>query len=395
MSSVREIRKGVFELRAEQGYDAMGNRIRKFRTIHAKNKTVAKKMLSAFETELANGRYSDDERMPFVQYAEKWKENYGQTDLEPSTYETYLYILDSSIIPFFNKKRIGDIKTIHIVEYFNHERKLDPGQYALERRHRIIRSLFRKAKEWGIISDNPAMAVKKPRIVPREKEVYNENEIAQVLELINELPVYHQLIIKLALIGGLRRGEILALDIDDDIDYENNEIRIRHSLQYSNQKGKRLKSTKTWTNRVVTLPSLLMDELKQYSVQREEERRIFGDKWVGCNDDSGNKYFLLFGHPDGRPYFPKTITKMWNDFLNRHPNIKKISFHDLRHTSATYLLSNGVNIKVIQKRLGHKDIKTTLNIYAHVTEKDQDLPAEIFENIIKNDEKRDENDDKK
>ncbi|MFT8930069.1 MAG: tyrosine-type recombinase/integrase [Sporolactobacillus sp.] len=395
MGSVREVRKGIFELRSEHGYDAMGNRKRKFKTVEAKNKTEAKKLLAAFETELDSEGYVEANKdMTFKQFVEKWKSEFGQTDLDPNTYDNYCTQLNCSILPYFKKKKIKDIRTLHLVEYFNHEKREGTGQYALERRHRVIRSLFGKAAEWEIIAKDPSLAVKKPTVKRREKDIYDEREIDLLLNKLKTLPINHQLMIKLALFGGLRRGEVLGIDLDKDInfvknkneetgelEFESGTINIRHSLQRTKTAGLRLKGVKNDQERLVTFPSELMKELWGYRKERWQERNKEGKNWIGFKDEKEKNHFLLFGHTDGKPYSPDTVSQMWERVVDKL-GVKKISFHDLRHSSATYLLSQGIDMKTIQKRLGHQNITTTLNLYSHVTETMSEKPVAVFEKII-------------
>lgn len=395
MGSVREIRKGIFELRSEHGYDAMGNRKRKFRTVSAKNKTEAKKLLAAFETELnSEGYVESDKNMTFKQFVTKWKSEFGQTDLDPNTYDNYCTQLNCSIEPYFKTKKIKDIRTLHLVEYFNHEKKEGTGPYALERRHRVIRSLFGKATEWEIIAKDPSLAVKKPTVKRREKEIYDEKEIGVLLDKIKNISIHYRLMIELALFGGLRRGEVLGIDLDKDInfvkakngetgeiEFENGTINVCHSLQRTKSAGLRLKGVKNDQERIVTIPSEIMKELWDYRKERWQERNKEGKNWSGFKDEKDKSHFLLFGHTDGHPYSPDTVSQMWERVVDRL-GIKKISFHDLRHSSATYLLSQGIDMKTIQKRLGHRDITTTLNLYSHVTEEMSERPADVFKNII-------------
>ncbi|MCY9226248.1 tyrosine-type recombinase/integrase [Bacillus haynesii] len=86
------------------------------------------------------------------------------------------------------------------------------------------------------------------------------------------------------------------------------------------------------------------------------------DEYKGFKHENGQHIDLLFGHIDGSPFSPRSVTQFWNRIVKRY-NLKKIAFHDL----ASYLLSQGFSMKVIQERLGHKNISTTMNLYTHIT----------------------------
>lgn len=101
--------------------------------------------------------------------------------------------------------------------------------------------------------------------------------------------------------------------------------------------------------------------------------------WKGFKDDTGKKVLLLFSNEYGIPFRPDSVTQFWGRLMNKNKDkIKRIRFHDLRHSSASLILSEGVNMKVVQKRLGHKNIKTTLNMYAHITDEDDKKASDIF-----------------
>lgn len=396
MSSVKEVGPGKYELRVELGYIGK-KRDRRFTTVEARNDTEAEKKLVLFEAEVLKGNRKAKTKVRFSQFVKMWKEEFGETELDIGTLENYSVYLDCSILPFFETRWMKDIKTYDLVRYLNKEKKNGAGQYVLEREHRVLRSLFKKAKEWEIIDNDPALAVKKPTVKRREKDIYDEDEIELVFEEIKNIPNYHRLIIKLALVGGLRRGEVLGIDLDKDLNFgkgplrdknkniyfEDGSINICHSLQYTKAEGLRLKGVKNDQDRIVTFPGEIMHELWNYRKERWKERNTIGDKWIGFKDERGKNHFLLFGHEDGTPFVPHSMTRMWTRLVERL-DIKRISFHDLRHSSATYLLSQGVDMKTVQKRLGHKDILTTMNLYGHVTEKMSLEPVRAFSKVVGN-----------
>lgn len=105
-----------------------------------------------------------------------------------------------------------------------------------------------------------------------------------------------------------------------------------------------------------------MEELKIHDREWKKERLFVGDKWLG-----GERQYV-FHAGLGKPYYHTTPTTWWKKFVKRH-ELKKVRFHDLRHSSATLLIEAGATMKAIQKRLGHAKHQTTADIYAHVTKK--------------------------
>ncbi|MFO1445587.1 tyrosine-type recombinase/integrase [Bacillus sp. Bva_UNVM-123] len=126
-----------------------------------------------------------------------------------------------------------------------------------------------------------------------------------------------------------------------------------------------------------------MDKLHAIYIKKLNVKMEMGENWKEVKDKEGKEVILLFSNDDGTPYRPDTVTQFWNRFMIRNEKkIKRIRFHDLRHSSASYILSEGVNMKIVQKRLGHKNIKTTLNTYSHVTEKDDEKASDVFDELL-------------
>lgn len=367
MSGFRQVRKGYYEFRIELGYDSLGKRIRKFKTLPCKNDSEAKKILARLEVEFEDSKFVD-KNISFSALYQKWKEEYAPYNMDVGTQEIYEYVIEKSILPYFGKAKVQNILARDIIRYFNKEEKDGVGQYALEKRHRCIRSLFHFAKKFNYIDEDISLEVPKPKIKARKKEYYDEDEIARLFEVIKNVPEHQRLMITLAVIGALRRGEVLGIDMNKDIDFENNTIHIRRSVQKTKKEGLRVKATKTGDERIVTFDEITMDEIKKYRAKRKKEIMKIRNEYKGFVADNGEKVDLLFANIDGTPYDPHTVSQFWRRIVKRY-DLKPISFHDLRHSSATYLLSKGFSMKAIQERLGHTDITTTMNLYTHVTKK--------------------------
>lgn len=382
MSSFREIRPGTYEFTLELGYDSKGERIRKYRNRKCKNDREAKKIMARLEVELMDGILEDPNRMTFENLYEKWKVDYAPYTLDQNTQETYELVIDASLLPVFGKAKIQKLLARDLIKYFNDEKKKGVGQYTLEKRHRCLRSLFRFATKFEYIQKDISLEVPKPPVVARKKDYYDEDEIPEVFEVIASCLPHQRLMITLALEGGLRRGEVLAIDMYKDIDEKNCGIDINKSLQQTKKQGLRIKVPKNGEGRFVTLDEMTMEELLAYRSYRETEKELLGDEYEGFKTEKGKHVDLLFGHPNGKPFVPNSVSQFWRRIVDRY-DLKKIAFHDLRHSSASYLLSQGYSVKVVQERLGHKDYQTTMNIYAHVSKKMNQEAGNAFSRLKK------------
>ena len=397
MASIEKRGKNSWRLVVEAGRDAKGRRRREKKTIHVEDKALLrtkKKLrdylearLYEFKREVEAGEYIRPQKMLFGDFVEtQWKPKYAEKEFAKSTQVTFYQHLRVHILPWFGHMCLRSIKTMHVVDFMNYlatpaakkDRKninggiLSGGTrvYILK----VLRSVFSAAVEWNFISKNPCDGVRWPKVRKKEVEVYEEEELDNIFQALEKEPIRWRMIILMAFLSGFRREEIVALEMND-LDFENDTIRVDASIPMK-IKGKFLvKNPKSEASkRTITMPKWFMDELKKYCTQWKLEKMRVGSGWKG-----GDKCYL-FHSGKGIPYNPNSVTNWWRKFLQRN-RIRHIKLHGLRHTSATYLLENGANMKAIQKRLGHADVKTTQNLYLHVTKKEQKKVIKEFDHF--------------
>jgi|SRR5690625_2703707 len=368
------------------GYDANGKRLRKTRTVKAKNPSEAKKKLAAFVTEIELGEYVAPSHMRFGNYVDVWKKHAEKT-LAPKTIEMYTYLLDGRILPALGHYKLEDITHVHINGFLESLGEDKLASSTIKKHYNVIRNIFNLATKNEIINKNPFDKVDKPIVRYKPGQVYNSEELKQLYQLLNKEKNKQQvLIVKLALNTGMRKGEILGLQWDD-IDFTTNTIHIKHSLSYTKASGYILKDPKTeGSNRKVAPPKKLMEELKKHIYKKKTDRMEASELW------EGGKYHFVFSSDLGKPLHQNVPSRWWNRFIDRvnrefkkedKPSFKKIRFHDLRHTAATDLINRGANTHSISKRLGHANIKTTMNIYGHYLEEaDQKIADMLDEDYI-------------
>ncbi|EKJ3605280.1 site-specific integrase [Listeria monocytogenes] len=384
MASYVNLGNNKYELRVSKGYDARGKQIRKTKNVTVKTVKALKLELSNFEAYVYSSDYTEIKDMRFIDFVEKWRINYAKRELKGNTIDKYNLFLENWIIPYFERKKISKITTMQLLDYFHEVQKKGVGPSALEGHHRVIRSLFKYATLWGITETDVSLSVKKPTYKVPEKNIYNRREIEVLIDRIKILQKYQQLMIKLALYCGLRRGEVIGLTTKD-MNYNKNTINVYRAVIKSASEGIKLDETKNKRKRIVPAPAGLMEEIKELAKEKQKNKDKLGLLWKGTKDLDGKTVILIFSHDDGTPFTPASVTRMFNRFLEKEENndLTKISFHDLRHSAASFLLEQGINIKVIQNILGHSDIKVTLNTYAHITEDGYSEAAKTFDNFYK------------
>ncbi|EGK2527029.1 site-specific integrase [Listeria monocytogenes] len=384
MASYVSLGNNKYELRVSKGYDARGKQIRKTKNVTAKTVKSLKLELSNFEAYVYSSDYTEIKDMRFIDFVEKWRINYAKRELKGNTIDKYNLFLENWIIPYFERKKISKITTMQLLDYFHEVQKKGVSPSALEGHHRVIRSLFKYATLWGITETDVSLSVKKPAYKVPEKNIYNKREIELLIDRIKILQKYQQVIIKLALYCGLRRGEVIGLTTKD-MNYNKNTINVYRAVIKSASEGIKLDETKNKRKRIVPAPAGLMEEIKELAKEKQKNKDKLGLLWKGTKDLDGKTVILIFSHDDGTPFTPASVTRMFNRFLEKEENndLTKISFHDLRHSAASFLLEQGINVKVIQNILGHSDIKVTLNTYAHITEDGYSEAAKTFDNFYK------------
>lgn len=239
--------------------------------------------------------------------------------------------------------------------------------------HRFISSVLSTAVQWQIISSNPCSRVKAPKIQRKEAQYLDEEQSLELLKALENEPIMYKTLIMLILYTGMRRGEACGLEWSD-IDFENNLVDINKTSTYIPHEGVFDDETKNYSSsRPIKIPESMTAQLREYRKIQAEQRLKLGDKWEGSP-----KIFTTW---KGSAICPDTVTSWFHSFIKRH-DLPPVTVHGLRHTNATLLIYNGTNIKTVSDRLGHADVSTTGNIYAHAIKTADEMAAEALEDIF-------------
>jgi integrase len=239
--------------------------------------------------------------------------------------------------------------------------------------HRVLSSVLSTAVNWQVIFSNPCERVKPPKCERHEAQYLDEKQAAKLIELLESEPIQYRTEILLLIYSGLRRGELFGLKWSD-IDFDGCIINISRSLQYLPGEGLSDKDTKTKSSvRVLKLPTVAFDMLREFRQWQAGERLKVGDQWIDGN--------YLFTQWNGKPMFPDTLTSWFEDFIKR-TDLPYIHVHSLRHTNATLMIAGGTDVRTVSKRLGHAQTSTTMNIYSHAIKSADEAAAETLQNIL-------------
>ena len=374
MAGSIEKRGDSYRLVCVVGYNLQGKPIKKSKTVHC-SKKEAKIELAKFVADVQKGMYVEGKSLKFTDFVEIWKRDYGSKELAPSTYKRYLGILESRIIPFFGHFRVDKIKPTDIMQFYDLlskdtqivRRKDNNGKKTgkplspktILEHHRLLRAMLQKAVYWQMIVSNPAERVQAPKTKKPKRKYYDDEQskalISNLMELTEEQFKYKVAII-LTIFTGVRLGELMGLEWND-IDFRNGIVSINRSSQYLADKGVFTKTPKTESSiRDVAIPDFVVSLLEKYKYWYDEQKYQYGELWYDSN--------RLFVQTDGKPMHPSTISKWFEKFVAQI-GLPVINFHGLRHTNATLLIAQNIDVSVVAARLGHAQITTTLNFYVH------------------------------
>lgn len=221
--------------------------------------------------------------------------------------------------------------------------------------HSVLKSALEHAVREDELPRNIARNVKATTPRPRRFTPLTAAEARQFLRAA-ETDRLHALY-ELALRTGLRKGELLGLRWED-LDLNVGTASIRHSLQRTRTGGLTALPTKTRASeRRIALPTGCVQSLESHRERQRKERTVSGTGWKDSD--------LVFATPTGGPLDPANLTRRFHGLLDR-AGLRRIRFHDLRHSTATLLLEQGVDLVVIKELLGHAHIGVTAGVYAHV-----------------------------
>lgn len=310
---------------------SVGKQVRKSKTVATKSEAIKalKELQAKYQTK--EDAYKELNKVSFEVYAERFLER-KEAMVKPYTYKNYMFKTRKHLIPYLGSLPLKDIKTTHINDFFLTIKDLKPNS---RKNIRVtLSAIFNSAISEGLIDTNPVL--KSDKIIAGVRKVDmilpTEEEMNNLLRILKKENTTLYLMVLTTIHTGLRKGELLGLKWEH-IDANKGIFKIR--TQRVDKKDASLKT-----------PESLRDIYVNKELIYLLEDNIL-DKREYVFDVSTARFRTI------KKYFKK---------LNFHEDM---AFHDLRHYHATMLLKKGVNIKVISKRLGHKDVTTTLNLYTH------------------------------
>ncbi|MFC4409443.1 tyrosine-type recombinase/integrase [Chungangia koreensis] len=393
MANIQQRGEGsyFFTVYAGRGADGKYQRKTKTYTVDPTLKLSPKKLKEhveheylKFKQEILSGSYVAPSKMTFATFVEQWKSKYADKELSDTAYLGHVNRLENHVLPVLAHYNMEQITSLLLLDLLSNLKRKDGKEgelsyYSKEDIYKTLKNVFKHAKMWNVIPTNPMEGVSKPKnkdkTTVKELNVYEPEEVAALLEAVQNEPIHWRIFVTLAIVAGIRRGENLGLEWSK-VDFQNNQIEISQSI-VKGKNGPIIKGPKSKASyRVVSLPQSVMEELKEYRIHWVKEKLKVGDLWVEEERE------WLFCNLDGTHFYPDTPGNWWRKFTKR-ANVRYIKLHDMRHTSATLLIAQGIHAKVISERLGHANTNVTMGTYGHVLKSADRAAANTFEGLFK------------
>lgn len=367
--------KGTYLLTWELGQEpGTGKRRQRHETFHGSERKAQERWVDV-QAEVQKGNAINPSKMPLDEYMEQYFEA-ASANLRPQTLADYRKRYRHYLSP-----RIGNLPLDRITPAIlqatyssllksggKESKPLSPRtvQYC----HAILHAALEQAVRWDMVWRNAASLAKAPRPQRRPRDMWTPNEARAFLDRARSHRLYA--LFALAASGAMRQEELLALRWRD-VDWTAGTITVARALVLVN--GKLIfDDTKNHSSRRTVMSGAATLELLQEHRERQaEERRKLGPYYQNGE--------LIFCRQDGRPLRNTYLTRIMQRICEA-AEVPRKRFHDLRHLSATLLLSQGVHPKVVQERLGHSNISVTMDIYSHVQPGLQKEAAERVDAIL-------------
>ena len=318
------------------------------------------------------------EGMLFTEFMKAWLE-VVRTTVVPTTFGGYQTMVMKKFIPYFEPKQLAlaNVQAKDLQTFYLHEMKTLSGT-TVKHEHALLHKILKHAYRMDLISHNPADKVDPPRAERFEGSAYTEEELALLIEKSWDHKL--GLLIYVTALLGLRRSEVLGLRWKA-IDFKENKITINHTVTETRIDGQTVivasDRTKTKSSyRTFPMSESVREKLLAWREVQKQNRKICGN----CYNMNDIDY--VFTDEMGNRFKPRYIEDAFPKILERN-GLRKIRFHDLRHTCASLMHKMGLSPKEVQDYLGHSTVSVTLNIYTHLDWSSKENAAKVMENAVK------------
>lgn len=328
------------------GYNPNGKCKRRY--IYGKTKSEVQKKLSEMQSLVVSGNLMDPKKIRISEFLQHWLEDVVKPSVRSSTYLCYENSLRKHVIPNIGGLQLATLQPSHVQTLYRQLEVSGCSARTRELAHISLRCALGQAVRWNYIPKNICDLVQRPRVASKAMHCLTAEQTAQFLQHARSDRLFALYV--LAIATGLRQGELFGLKWSD-LESQMESLSVQRTV-YEARSVLEINEPKTAAGRRrVDLPNIAAIALRQHRLKMLEEGN--DSEWIFCDVKGG----LLRRNNFRRRSFGPIL---------KSSGLPHIRFHDLRHTAATLLLSQGIHPKVVQERLGHARISITLDIYSHV-----------------------------
>jgi integrase len=329
------------------GYNSAGKRKR--RTLFGESKQDVQDKLRKVANDVAHQRDIEPQRIKLGEYLDRWLKDAAKPRVRETTFANYERVVKNHIKPHLGGVPLAKLTAFQIHGMYSSLNQAGKSAETIRLTHAVLHRALKQAVRWRLIPFNMAADVDRPRVDKAGISPFTAEQVNTLLRAARGDRL--EALYVLAVTTGMRLGELLGLQWPD-IDLKGRGVMVQHSLQELNGKLTLAEPKTARGRRRIDLPQMAIKALNRHRKSMLKEG-LAGVSWVFPN---------LAGGPWRRTHLH---SQQYKPLLKR-AKLPAIRFHDLRHTSATLLLSQGVHPKVVQERLGHSQISVTLDTYSHV-----------------------------
>ena len=340
----------------------------------------AENALSEFISTVRTGTVADDQGLTVEQYLVDWWLPSVKQRLKQTTFDSYVDAVEGRIVPRVGGARLSQLKPKHVddlladlAENGSRDPKRGSGLSARTVRTtgRILKSALADAVKQGLIARNPFDVVSLPKVTNPEMDCWDVDEARYFLQCVADEP--DAVLWKLLLLGGMRRGEALGLQWKD-VDFDAGRVSIVRTVVESNYQVVISEPKTARSRRTIAVDPSLVADLRKHRTEQSKQRLALGMR-------ASNRSDWIFSTVEGDVLQPQSVSQRFDRLVRKH-GLRRIRFHDLRHTSATLLLASDVPLKVVSERLGHSSVSITADVYQHVVRGMDEAAAETLGRML-------------
>ena len=373
--TIKQRTDGRFEARIDIGAGPDGKRRRK--SIYGATRADVARELRTLGVKADAGLITTTGTPTIGAFLDSWIDTH-RDDWTANTIASYEQAIRIHLKPAFGTTRVDKCTPLAIQNWLTTQKRERGARRAIVMAHAVLRSALADAAKLQLVTINAAHLVTVPKSTKRAARILTAEQAATFLAVVAD----HRLaaLFTVALACGLRQGEALGLKWDD-VDLATGEIRIRQQLQIVNKRLVLVPLKTAASRRTITVPAVCLSALRAYHAAQRKQRFAAGSAWV----DTGLVFTV--GRPErlgakvGSALRPRNVRRTLAILIAR-ADVPYLSFHELRHSAASLLLGQGVQLGEVSLLLGHSGLHVTRDIYAHLTKQTSARAAGVMDQLF-------------